>query len=242
MDNFVGRFFVHLGKQSSTVKLSENEISDFLKSIPGKVKVVAVSKTKPAEEVLKVYNTGHRVFGENRVQEMISKAEILPMDIEWHLVGHLQSNKVKYIAGFVNLIHSVDSMKLLKVIDQEALKVNRIIDVLLQIYIASEETKFGLDSGELIELLSSPEINSLKNVNIRGLMGIASFTDDMDRVRTEFRGLRELFEYCKLKYFKESVSFSDISMGMSGDYKIAIEEGATIIRIGSLIFGERNYL
>jgi PLP dependent protein len=225
-----------------TVKLSENEISAFLKSVPEKVKVVAVSKTKPPEEILKVYNTGHRIFGENRVQEMISKAGQLPGDIQWHLVGHLQSNKVKHIAGFVSLIHSVDSLKLLKVIDQEAFKANRIIDVLLQVYIAAEETKYGLDRDELIELVSSPVIKSLKNVNIRGLMGIASFTEDIDRVRAEFIGLRGLFEFCRQKYFKESDTFSEISMGMSGDYKIAIEEGATIIRIGSLIFGERNYL
>jgi len=220
----------------------ENKINSFLSSVPSGIKVVAVSKTKPVEDILAVYNTGHKIFGENRVQELISKYETLPDDIEWHLIGHLQSNKVKFIAKFIHLIHSVDSLKLLLAINQEALKANRTIDVLMQIYIAREETKFGLNKPELIEILKSPEIKTLGNVRIRGLMGIATFTENMDQVRAEFRELKGFFNFCKTEFFAESDYFSELSMGMSGDYKIAIEEGATIIRVGSLLFGERNYL
>jgi len=224
------------------VKFSEDDIISFLKAIPTGIKVVAVSKTKPVEDILKVYSTGHKIFGENRVQELTTKYEQLPRDIEWHLIGHLQSNKVKYIAKFIHLIHSVDSLKLLLTINQEAIKSERIIDVLFQIYIAREETKFGLDKAELLELLESPEFETLKNVRVRGLMGIASFTEDMNQVRSEFRQLKDIFDICKHAYFGEDSNFSELSMGMSGDYKIAIEEGATIIRVGSLLFGERNYL
>jgi len=224
------------------VKFSEDDIISFLKAIPTGIKVVAVSKTKPVEDILKVYSTGHKIFGENRVQELTTKYEQLPRDIEWHLIGHLQSNKVKYIAKFVHLIHSVDSLKLLLTINQEAIKSERIIDVLFQIYIAREETKFGLDKAELLELLESPEFETLKNVRVRGLMGIASFTEDMNQVRSEFRQLKGIFDTCKHAYFSDEINFSELSMGMSGDYKIAIEEGATIIRVGSLLFGERNYL
>ena len=224
------------------MKFSENEIKSFLGSIPQGIKVVAVSKTKPVEDILSVYNTGHKIFGENRVQELTQKYGQLPMDIEWHLIGHLQSNKVKYIAGFVHLIHSVDSLKLLITVDQEAVKSHRVIDVLLQVYIAREETKFGLDRNELNDLLNSPGYKTLKNIRISGLMGIATFTEDMNQVRAEFRELKEIFDFCKKEYFGEKEYFSELSMGMSGDYKIAIEEGATIIRVGSLIFGERNYL
>ncbi len=224
------------------MKFSEDDIISFLKAIPTGIKVVAVSKTKPVEDILKVYSTGHKIFGENRVQELTTKYEQLPRDIEWHLIGHLQSNKVKYIAKFIHLIHSVDSLKLLLTINQEAIKSERIIDVLFQIYIAREETKFGLDKAELLELLESPEFETLKNVRVRGLMGIASFTEDMNQVRSEFRQLKDIFDICKHAYFGEDSNFSELSMGMSGDYKIAIEEGATIIRVGSLLFGERNYL
>jgi len=224
------------------VKFSENNIKSFLNSIPRGVKVVAVSKTKPVEDILAVYNTGHKVFGENRVQELTAKYEQLPPDIEWHLVGHLQSNKVKYISKFVHLIHSIDSLKLLTTVNQEAVKANREIDVLFQLYIAKEETKFGLDKQELIGILNSPEYETLKNIRIRGLMGIATFTENIDQVRSEFRILKETFDFCKQTYFSGKDYFSELSMGMSGDYKIAIEEGATIIRIGSLLFGERNYL
>ena len=229
-------------RKYSGVKFSENHIKSFLASVPKEVKVVAVSKTKPVEDILTVYNTGHKIFGENRVQELIGKFEILPRDIEWHLIGHLQSNKVKHIAHFVHLIHSVDSMKLLVAINHEAVKAKRIIDVLFQVYIAREETKFGLDKQELVEILSSPEIHTLENVRIRGLMGIATFTEDMSQIRSEFGTLKKLFDFCKQNFFCNSDTFSELSMGMSGDYKIAIEEGATIIRVGSLLFGERNYL
>ncbi len=221
---------------------SVSDIITFLDSIPCHVKVVAVSKTKPVEDIFKVYSSGHKIFGENRVQELTGKFEQLPKDIEWHLIGHLQSNKLKYISKFVHLIHSVDSLKLLIAINQEAIKVDRVIDILLQVFIATEETKFGLDSNELNAILESPEIKSLGNIRIRGLMGISSFTEDMKQVRSEFRQLKKTFDHCKENYFKESPSFSELSMGMSGDYKIAIEEGATIIRVGSLLFGERDYL
>ena len=224
------------------MKFSENDIKSFLDSIPCGVKVVAVSKTKPVEDILDVYQTGHKIFGENRVQELTDKYTQLPRDIEWHLIGHLQSNKVKYIAKFVQLIHSVDSLKLLLTVNQEAIKADRVIDVLFQLYIAKEETKFGLEKEELTEILGSPEFKYLENVRIRGLMGIATFTENMDQIRTEFRHLKEIFNACKQEYFGEKDYFSELSMGMSGDYKIAIEEGATIIRVGSLIFGERNYL
>jgi PLP dependent protein len=224
------------------LKASEENIISFLTSIPKEVKVVAVSKTKPIEDILAVYQTGHKIFGENRVQELGSKYEMLPKDIEWHFIGHLQSNKVKLIANFVCMVHSIDSLKLLNIVNQEAIKVNRIIDVLFQIYIAEEETKFGLDSRELFNIIESPELSLLRNIRVRGLMGIASFTENMDQVRSEFRQLKELFEKCRQEYFADVDYFSELSMGMSGDFKIAIEEGATIIRIGSLLFGERNYL
>jgi len=223
------------------VTISKNDLTTFLNSVPEDVKVVAVSKTKPIEDILAVYNTGHKIFGENRVQELISKQEMLPADIEWHLIGHLQTNKVKYIAKFVHLIHSIDSLKLLIAVNQEAKKAERVIEVLFQIYIAKEETKYGLDKEELIAILKSPEFKSLDNIKVRGLMGISTFTDNMEQVRMEFRQLKEIFDYCKSVYFKDETLFSELSMGMSGDYKLAIEEGATIIRVGSLIFGERNY-
>lgn len=224
------------------MNLSESNIKSFLDSIPSGVKVVAVSKTKPVEDILAVYSCGHKIFGENRVQELKGKFEELPKDIEWHLIGHLQTNKIKYIVEYVHMIHSVDSLKLLIAINNEAKKIDRVIDVLLQIYIASEETKFGFDYEELLATLKSPEIKNLNNVRLCGLMGIASFTNDMQQVRKEFRHLKEVNEICKRDYFSGNDSFSELSMGMSGDYKIAIEEGATIIRVGSLLFGERHYL
>ena len=220
---------------------SEKQIKSFLVSIPNGVKLVAVSKTKPIEDILGLYNMGHKIFGENRVQELVSKYEQLPKDIEWHLIGHLQTNKVKPIAKIVSVIHSIDSLKLLMNVNQEAQKANRVIDVLFQIYIAKEDSKFGLDQEELFEILNSPEYKSLGNIRVRGLMGIATFTDNMDIVRNEFRSLKKIFDDCRKSYFQAIDYFSEISMGMSGDYKIAIEEGATIIRVGSLLFGERNY-
>ena len=204
-------------------------------------KLVAVSKTKPVDDILNLYQSGQRIFGENKVQELVSKYEVLPKDIQWHLIGHLQKNKVKYIAPFISMIHSVDSLELLLVINKEATKNNRNIKVLLQFHIATEETKFGLNQVEAIEILSTLKSHSLSNVTICGVMGMASFIEDTDLIRSEFRFLREIFTALKSGFFKEDTFFKEISMGMSGDYKLAIEEGSTIVRIGSAIFGERRH-
>ncbi|MFM6953542.1 MAG: YggS family pyridoxal phosphate-dependent enzyme, partial [Sphingobacteriaceae bacterium] len=182
-----------------------------------------------------------RIFGENHVQELVQKAEALPKDIEWHLIGHLQSNKVKYIAPFISLIHSVDSLKLLAEIDKQALKNNRVLDCLLQIYIADEDTKYGLDFAEAIELLRSEEYESFKNIRIVGLMGIATNTDNQKKISEEFYELRTLHKGLKESFFKDKAYFKELSMGMSADYTLAIEQGSTMIRLGSTIFGERNY-
>ena len=203
-----------------------------------KVALVAVSKTKPIEDIQALYNLGQRDFGENYVQELAEKYEQLPKDIRWHFIGHLQSNKVKYIAPFVHLIHGVDSFNLLKEINKQGLKNNRVINCLLQIHIAKEETKFGFAEKELHELnqihdTSTSSVHELKNINIIGMMGMASFSDDLNLVRSEFSRLKSLYH--------QHSSFSILSMGMSGDYKIAIEEGSNGVRIGSLLFGERNY-
>ena len=205
----------------------------------GAMRLVAVSKTKPIEDLEEAYQAGQRVFGENQVQELADKYEKLPKDIEWHLIGHLQSNKVKYIAPFISLIHSVDSLKLLAEINKQALKNERIIDCLLQIYIADEETKYGLGFDEAIELLESQEYHELKNIRIVGVMGIATNTESQKQIRDEFYELKTLFDGLKLAYFKNEASFKEVSMGMSADYKIAIEEGSTLVRIGSDIFGQR---
>lgn len=203
------------------------------------VKLIAVSKTKPADVLMEAYNAGQRVFGENNVQEMVEKQQQLPNDIEWHLIGHLQSNKVKYIAPFISLIHSVDSLKLLQEIDKQAAKNKRIIDCLLQIYIADEETKFGLGFDEAIELLRSEEFSALKNVRIVGLMGIATNTDSEKQIKDEFYELHTFFDGIKTSFFRKEDSFKELSIGMSADYKIAMEEGSTMVRVGSLIFGQR---
>lgn len=203
------------------------------------VKLVAVSKNHPADAVIEAYNAGQRVFGENIVQEMVDKQAQLPSDIEWHLIGHLQSNKVKYIAPFIKLIESVDSLKLLKEINKQALKNNRVIDCLLQIYIADEETKFGLGFDEAIELLRDEEFTTFKNIRIVGLMGIASNNALEGQTKAEFQELKVLFDGIKLSFFRKEDSFKEISMGMSGDYKLAIEQGSTMVRIGSNIFGKR---
>lgn len=208
-------------------------------TIPSNVCLVAVSKTKPVSDLQEAYDAGQRHFGENKVQEMCDKYEVLPSDICWHLIGHLQTNKVKYIASFVHLIHSVDSLKLLSEINKQAQKCNRIIDVLLQFHIAQEETKFGLDIAEARELLSSDEYINLKNIHVVGVMGMASFTDDISVVHAEFASLKGIFQEIKNSFFKEDASFKEISMGMSGDYELAIEEGSTIVRVGSSIFGGR---
>jgi PLP dependent protein len=220
-------------------------IADNLKrieqEIPNNVKIIAVSKTHPKEMIQEVYDFGHRIFGENKAQEMMEKYEALPKDIQWHMIGHLQTNKVKYIAPFVSMIHSVDSLKLLKEIDKEAIKNNRVIDYLLQIDIANEDTKFGMLEKEAMELLSSEDFAQLNNIRICGVMGIGSITEDINQTRQEFKNLKATFLTLKEKFFKNEDYFTEISMGMSSDYDIAIDEGSTIVRIGSLIFGQRDY-
>jgi pyridoxal phosphate enzyme (YggS family) len=217
----------------------ENNIKTLRQDLPPSVKLVAVSKTKPIGDILEAYNAGQRMFGENRVQELVSKKEQLPSDIEWHLIGHLQSNKVRQVVKHAALIHSVDSFRLLSVIDREAANAGVISSCLIQMHIAREETKFGFSPEEVLGMFSSSEFSNLKNVSISGLMGMATFTDDLEAVRKEFRFLRNWFERLKADFFTGKGEFSELSMGMSGDYRIAIEEGATIVRIGSLIFGER---
>lgn len=211
-----------------------------LKSEIGKnVTLVAVSKTKPAADVQEAYNAGQRIFGENMVQELMEKHEELPADIQWHLIGHLQSNKVKFIAPFIAMIESVDSLKLLQEINKHALKHERVIDCLLQVYIADEETKFGLGFDEVIELLRSEELAALKNVRIRGLMGIATNTTNEKQLKEEFYELKTFFDGVKVSYFRKEASFDTLSMGMSSDYQVAIEQGSNMIRVGSTIFGTR---
>lgn len=204
--------------------------------IPEHVTLVAVSKTKPAEDLQEAYDAGIRDFGENKIQEMCDKYEVLPKDIRWHMIGHVQTNKVKYMAPFVYLIHGVDSLKLLKEINKQAEKNNRVIDVLLQQFIADEETKFGLDEEEIRQIMTE-EIQSLPNIRVVGLMGMATFTDDENQVRNEFKTLKSNFDLLQKNHSDVSI----LSMGMSGDYEMAIEEGSTMVRIGSSIFGNRNY-
>lgn len=207
--------------------------------MPIGVRLVAVSKYQPVEKLMEAYKAGQRVFGESHAQEVTAKSKMLPEDIDWHFIGHLQTNKVKYIAPFVSLIHSVDSLKLLKEIDRQAAKNGRIISCLLQIHIADEETKFGLDETELILLLESDEYGSMRNVRIDGLMCMATNTDDEEKIRNEFRKVREMFDKVKSKYFGSANHFRELSMGMSDDYPIAMQEGSTLIRVGSKIFGNR---
>ena len=206
----------------------------------GSCHLVAVSKTKPNEDLMEAYEAGQRALGENKVQELTDKAEALPKDIEWHMIGHLQRNKVKYIAPFVHLIHSVDSVRLLKEINKQGKKIDRVIPVLLQIHIAEEENKYGLDEQELHELLSSGDFKEMNHVEVQGLMGMATFTDDTEKIRREFKSLKKLFDKTAEQYNDEKLNLKELSMGMSGDYEIAIEEGSTMVRIGSKIFGERN--
>jgi hypothetical protein len=206
---------------------------------PQNVTLVAVSKTKPNETILEMYNEGQRVFGENKVQEVAAKYEALPKDIEWHVIGHLQTNKVKYIAPFIRMIHSIDSLKLLKEVNKQAKRNDRTIDCLLQMHIAEEDTKFGLNSGEVKELLDSEAYEGFENIRIVGVMGMATFTDNTEQVRQEFKTLKYIFENLKLGYFQNNDTFSEVSMGMSGDFEIAIEEGSTMVRVGSLLFGSR---
>jgi len=206
-------------------------------TIPNNVTLVAVSKTKPNNDILEVYHVGQRIFGENKVQELTDKYESLPKDIEWHMIGHLQSNKVKYIAPFVNLIHGVDSFKLLQEINKRAAQNNRTINCLLQIHIAQEETKFGFSEEEVAELLNSEEFQTLKNISVVGLMGMATFTNNEAQIKKEFTSLNKLFSTLKTNH----PSLKVLSMGMSGDYQLAIECGSNMVRVGSSIFGNRNY-
>lgn len=220
-------------KTADTVQQLKDELSSL------GVKLIAVSKTKSVEEIKEVYATGQRDFGENKVQELLEKAEKLPKDIIWHQIGHLQTNKVKYIAPFIGLIHSVDSLKILKEINKEAKKNDRVIDCLFQIHIASEETKHGLQYDELIDILRSDEFSSLKNIRIIGLMGMATNTQSERVIKEEFYELKTLFSGIKQSFFADDKAFKEISMGMSSDYKIAIAQGSTMVRVGSLIFGAR---
>lgn len=203
------------------------------------VTLIAVSKTKSNDEIMEAYNGGQRLFGENMVQELVEKHESLPKDIQWHLIGHLQSNKVKYIAPFVTMIQSVDSLKLLQEIDKHGQKNSRVIDCLLQVHIADEETKFGLDFDEIIELLRIDEFAAMKHIRIRGLMGIATNTENEKQIKEEFYELKTFFEGIKQSFFRKVTSFDTLSIGMSSDYKIAIEQGSNMVRLGSTIFGQR---
>ena len=215
-------------------------ISEIKKTLPAGVKLVAVSKTKPIEVIQDAYQTGHKIFGENKAQELTQKHEVLPKDIEWHFIGHLQSNKTKYIAPFVSLIHGIDSFKILKAVNKEARKNNRVISCLLQFHIAQESTKFGFSEEEAREMLESEAFAAMKNITIAGVMGMATFTDNEQQVRNEFKSLKSIFEKLKNNYFPNEPQFKEISMGMSDDYSIAVEEGSTIVRIGSSIFGARQ--
>jgi PLP dependent protein len=226
------------GQSKSQMNISEN-IRKLKEEIPAHVKIIAISKTHTPGQILEVYGTGHRMFGENRAQELIDKQPLLPDDIQWHFVGHLQTNKVKYIAPYVSLIHSIDSLKLLKEVNKQAQKNKRVIDCLLQFHIALEDSKYGLSRDETAGLLGSQEYKKLQNIRIAGVMGMATFTEDMNRVRKEFQTLKAYFDFLKDNYLADDEGFSEISMGMTGDYKVAIEEGSTMVRIGTAIFGER---
>lgn len=218
----------------------KTNINYLRQNLPAGCTLVAVSKTQPIDVIAEAYAVGQRVFGENKVQELVPKHEALPKDISWHMIGHLQSNKVKYIAPFVDCIQSVDSLKLLHEIDKQARKNNRTIRCLLQVFIASEETKFGFSEEEVRELIASGALGELHNVSITGLMGMATFTDDEAKVRREFRKLKLFFEALKKENLPPNMQMTELSMGMSGDYPIAVEEGSTIVRVGTAIFGERN--
>ncbi|WP_136465616.1 YggS family pyridoxal phosphate-dependent enzyme [Flagellimonas onchidii] len=215
----------------------KDNLTALKEELPKEVTLVAVSKTKPNASILEAYDAGHRVFGENKIQEMTQKWETLPKDIEWHMIGHVQRNKVKYMAEYVSLIHGVDSFKLLKEIDKQAKKHNRVIPCLLQVHIAEEESKFGLDKSELEGIVNSEEFKNFENIKVIGVMGMATYTQDQSQIRKEFAYLKSIFEFLSDKLLDISV----LSMGMSGDYTIAIEEGSTMVRIGSSIFGARNY-
>ncbi len=220
--------------------VAEN-LEKIVSRLPMGVSLVAVSKFHSDELIMEAYNHGHRQFGENRVQELVAKYERLPKDIEWSMIGHLQRNKVKYIAPFISMIQSVDSLELLGDINRYAERSERVIDCLLQFHVAEEETKYGFLPDSADTLFDKLDLSTLKNICIRGIMGMATNTDDEGRVRSDFRHLREIFERLRERYFSDSENFNTLSMGMSGDYEIAIEEGSTMVRVGSLIFGERVY-
>ncbi|WP_455169377.1 YggS family pyridoxal phosphate-dependent enzyme [Aegicerativicinus sediminis] len=217
-----------------------NNLVKLKNELPNNVTLVAVSKTKPLLDIQEAYDTGHRHFGENKIQEMVEKYEQLPKDIKWHMIGHVQRNKVKYMADFVHLIHGVDSFKLLKEINKQAIKSERIIDCLFQIKIAKEDSKFGMDKADVLNVISSEEFADLKAVNIKGLMGMATFTENESVIKEEFTYLKDTFEEFK-ELSKSNFNMEILSMGMSGDYQLAIECGSNMVRIGSTIFGERNY-
>lgn len=214
-----------------------DNLTQLKKELPEHVTLVAVSKTKPVSDLMEAYHAGQRIFGENKIQEMTEKYEQMPDDIEWHMIGHVQRNKVKYMAGYVSLIHGVDSLKLLREIDKQASKHHRVISCLLQVHIAEEETKFGLDENEVMTLLNSEEVRNMRHVKITGLMGMATFTDNEAQIRKEFDTLSDLFR----RIAQDNAGIKTLSMGMSGDYKTAIAAGSTMVRIGSSIFGARNY-
>ena len=217
------------------------QIKNITSSLPATTRLIAVSKTKPVEDIQEAYDAGQRVFGENKALEMRDKHEALPKDIEWHFIGHLQTNKIKYIIPYVSLIHSIDSLNLLKEVNKEAAKKGRRVDCLLQFHIAQEDTKFGLSYDEAEELLSSTEYKQMENIRIVGVMGMATFTDNREQVSVEFGSLRTIFDRLKQKYFSAEDWFCELSMGMSDDYSLAIEQGSTLVRVGSAIFGKRNY-
>ncbi len=218
----------------------KNNINNLRQTIPSGCKLIAVSKTNPVEKIKDAYDAGQRMFGENRVQELVPKFDALPKDIEWHMIGHMQTNKVKYVVPFIHLIHSVDSFNVLEEINKQGSKIDRTISCLLQIHIAEEESKFGFSEDEVLELLVSDALNNLNHIQIFGLMGMATFTDNLEQVRREFKTLKTFFEKLKSSSLPPKVKMQELSMGMSGDYKIAIEEGSTMVRVGSAIFGERK--
>lgn len=228
-------------KLRAVVMSISSSLAHLRSALPATCRLIAVSKTHPSESVQEAYDAGQRIFGENKVQEMIPKFEALPKDIEWHMIGHLQSNKVKYIAPFVHLIHSIDSPKLLEEVNKQGQKINRVIPCLLQVHIAQEETKFGFSADEIREFISSSACADLKFVQVEGLMGMATFTENLDQVRQEFRSLKKLWDEIRVGVLPANVRMKELSMGMSGDYLIAAEEGSTLVRIGTAIFGQRNY-
>ena len=221
------------------MSISQN-LKQIQSELPEHVTLVAVSKTKPNSDIMQAYDVGQRIFGENKIQDMVEKHEQLPKDIKWHMIGHVQRNKIKYMASFVNLIHGVENFKVLKEVDKQAAKHDRIIDCLLQIKIASEDSKFGMMASEALEIIGSKEFSELKNVMITGVMGMATFTEDHEQIKAEFTHLKSTFDDLK-EIQSRNCKMQTISMGMSGDYKLAIDSGSTMIRVGSRIFGTRNY-